>query len=314
MPKGDKMRVVNNPKDFIRALTCGMTAHDRERRLLATLRAYVDESGSAGRDGIFVMAGLVAFVMDWEEAAQSWETVLRSGTPVPFFRTASFRSKEWRSEHKLSVDDANSKAESLAQAVRYPPLLFSVCCSVQKTDYREIIADSGVCNKAGKIGKLWLKTPYAYCFNNVISLTLEMIVSKLGIVGDVVDFVFDRNDSLFDASNEMLRELRKVLKPEGWRETLGDAIPGDDRKLLPLQAADLLAGKLKDHCSLPGNADVLKSLLSVSGEGDRNITLHAGPKQLRNLASRIRNQDRALTWVETGGFNPGSYASVQKSS
>jgi len=239
------------------------------------LRAFVDESGSAGRDGIFVMGGLVAFASKWDEFIEPWDAALRADVAAPFFRTASFRSLDWRTAHGLSIDDANRKTEALARTITYPPILFSVCCSAQKKDYRDIVVNSGAPRKAGRLGKLWLKTAYAYCFHNVISLTLEMIVNKLCISGDVVDFVFDRNDPLFDAANKMLRELRKCLKILEWSKTLGVAIPGDDEKILPLQAADLLAGRLKDHCSSPKDVEIRKSLLSVSSEEeDKNITLH----------------------------------------
>jgi len=286
------VQVVNTPRDYVRALTCGLTAHDRERCVLAMLKAFVDESGSAGRDGIFVMGGLVAFASKWDEFVEPWDAALRADVAAPFFRTASFRSPDWRTAHGLSIDDANRKTEALAKIITYPPILFSVCCSVQKKDYRDIVVDSGVIGNSGRLGKLWLKTPYAYCFHNVIALTLEKIVNKLRIVGDVVDFLFDHNDPLFDAANAMLRELRKAMTIPGWRETLGDVIPGDDERLIPLQAADLLAGRLKDHCSSPKDAVIRESLLSVSGKDGDNITRHARPGRLKELVRVIR-QGRA---------------------
>lgn len=252
------------------------------------LRAYVDESGSAGRDGIFVMGSLVAFTSKWDDFVDSWHAVLTSDSAVPFFRAASFRDSKWRDEHGLSIDEAKRKADDLAKKITYPPILFSVCCTVQKQEYREIVVESGAYGKAGSLGKLWLKTPYAYCFHNVISLTLEKIVNKLGIAGDAVDFVFDRNDPLFDASNAMLRGLRKAISVSGWSETLGDAIPGSDETVVPLQAADLIAGRLKDHCSSPKDKAVYQSLLSVSGNGDNNITRHIRPPRLHELVKAIK--------------------------
>jgi len=277
----------NTPRDYFRALTCGLSARERERRILTMLRAYVDESGSPGHNGIFVMGGLIAFNLEWEAFLEPWAVVLGEDTAVPFFRTASFRDPVWRATHGLGADAANSKTEALAGIITYPPMAFSVCCSVQKKDYRDIVVKSGAYKRAGKLGRLWLKTPYAYCFHNIIALTLEKIVNKLGIVGDAVDFVFDRNDPLFDAANAMLRELRKSTVPE-WRTTLGDVIPANDETVLPLQAADLLAGRLRDYCTSPKDAGVYESLLSVSGKGDSNITSHIRPDQLHALVERIK--------------------------
>jgi hypothetical protein len=233
------------------------------------LRAFVDESSTGGRDGIFVMGGLVAFTVKWDEFVDRWNATL---SPAPLFRNTNFRDSQWCASH--SISDPISKTEELAKLIRYPPILFSVCCTVQKREYRDIVTNSGVLKGAGKLGRLWLKTPYAYCLHNIVALTLEKIVSALGIAGDVVDFVFDRNVPLFDAANQMFRELRRSMREESWRSTLGDVASGNDERLGQLQAADLLAGRLRDHCSNPGDATIRAALLSVTGEKDRNITRH----------------------------------------
>jgi hypothetical protein len=283
------VQVVNAARDHVHALSCGLTTRERERRALAVLRAYVDDSGSSGRDGFYVMAGIVAPTFVWDDFVDPWAEILNSGVPVPFFRQANFRDPEWRKAHGISKEQAEAKTNQLANAIKYPPLLFSVCCSVSKQQYREAITDPQLWRNAGRIGKLWLKTPYAFCFHQMIGLTLRQMVNYLGLAGEVVDFVFDRNEPLFDAANVMLRELRPTLQPKGWSEALGDAIPGNDEKVIPLQSADLVAGRLKDHCSTPKNKDIYKSLVGVTGIGNNNITWHTRPHTLRDLATGLRS-------------------------
>lgn len=94
--------VVNAPRDYVRALTCGMTKADRERRLLVMLRAYLDESSSGDSHGRFVIAGFVAFCHEWEDFAELWAAVLAAPPSVPYFRMSSFRSEEWRKEHGIT--------------------------------------------------------------------------------------------------------------------------------------------------------------------------------------------------------------------
>jgi Protein of unknown function (DUF3800) len=259
------------------------------------LRAFVDESGTGGRDGVFVMGAVVAFVVKWEEFVTPWCEILQNGTPVPYFRTSSFRSEEWRTERRISKKHADEKTEALSRGFTYPPLLFSVCVSVKKQDYREAITEKKLYKGAGKLGSLWLKTPYAYCFHNIVALTLEKIVDQLGIGGDIVDFVFDRNDPLFDAANAMFRELRHSFDDTRWRATLGDVIPANDEVLIPLQAADLLAGRLKDYCEAP-TSDSARAVLAVSGTGDRNITRHITRARLDNFAKSLPKKGGALLY------------------
>lgn len=216
------MIVKNTARDYMRALTCGLSQECRDRRIVVMLRAFVDEGGSPDADGIFVMAGLVAFVHHWEQLSADWEAALRDYPPVPFFKTSDFRNIKWRKAHNLSESEAKVKALRLASMIQYPPLLFSVCTSVNKAEYRAVVRDGGILKKPiGRLGKLWIKTPYNFCFHNIISMTLRKIVDDLGICGDVGDFVFDRNEPHFDAANEMLRGLRSgVLNSTKWHSTL----------------------------------------------------------------------------------------------
>jgi hypothetical protein len=80
-------------------------------------------------------------------------------------------------------------------------------------------------------------------------------VRDLGIVGDQVDFVFDRENELFDNANDLLRRTRRFFDPALFH-MCGDAIQRDEDRVLPLQAADLIAGVAKDHCNDPQNMDL----------------------------------------------------------
>jgi len=122
----------------------------------------------------------------------------------------------------------------------------------------------------------------------MIGLTLRHVVNELRLEGETVDFVFDQNDPLFDAANAMLRELRTTIKPKGWKEALGSAIPGDDEKILPLQAADLVAGRLRDHCAASKDKQIYANLTAVTGIGERNITWHTRVHTLRELADGLK--------------------------
>ncbi len=284
---------VNTPQGFVHALTCGMRKGLRQKRIFAMLRAFVDESASSSRQGVFVMAGLVAFCCEWERFADNWYNALCAYPPIPFFRMSSLRDPEWRAKNGLSDKQALEKTEKLSGLLRYPPILFSVVCSVRKSEYRQIItADREIVGRGGRLHNLWFKTPYNYCFHNIVNMTLRR-VEELGIVGDVVDFVFDRNDPLFDAANEMLRAIRvRPLDQFGLREPLltmlGDAIHANDETLVPLQAADLLAARVKDYRDNPSDRIVESAVLAASGAADHNVTLYVKKPKLERPARALK--------------------------
>jgi hypothetical protein len=237
------------------------------------------------------MAGLVGFTSAWETFTDSWESVLKEPPSVPYFRLADFRNPAWRATHDISEDEAVKKINRLSSCLTNPPILFSVCVSVQKDDYRDIVTNSGILTKLRRNERLLLNTPYSFCFQNVIGRTVQKLVDELSIMGDVVDFVFDRNEPLFDAANTTFRTIRDAGNlPKGWREALGDAEPKNDETLLPLQAADLLAGVFKDHCSSPYDSAIKSHLLSISGNRnpEHNITLHARPHRLNKFVASLK--------------------------
>ena len=260
------MTANNTPRDYLRALTCGMTTADRNRRVFAMLRAHVDESSSGGRDGIFVIAGYVGFPSQWDDFINPWGSTLGAPPAVPYFRMSSFRDPEWRRQHSITKEQAQAKEDALAECLR-DKFLFSTTCTVSKADF-----DNTIRPHARRIGNkdTWLKTPYNLCFQWLVTITLIKL-GKLGIVGDIVDFVFDDNDALFDDANKMFRELKRT-QAEPYRGMIGDAIPGNDKRLYPLQAADLFAGRMKDYCMEPVNKSKKDLVYTVSGRGDSNVT------------------------------------------
>jgi hypothetical protein len=267
-----------------------MTRAERERRLLVMLRAYVDESDAGTRGGIFTISGYVAFMPQWCDLTEEWTRVLETTPSVPYFRTASFRDKDWRDEHGVSCQDLDAKIAALESLLHESPhILFSSIFTLSKDLFRSIVGpEASHFTRIGRVGKTWLKTPYNYAFQHFVRFTLRK-VAMLDISGDQVDFVFDHNDALFDDASALLRELRKTME-EPYRSMLGDAIPGDDKKLKPLQAADFLAARVKDCFTNTNDKTLLESLRFVAGKGDRNITVKTRLQDLERFANNLRRQ------------------------
>jgi len=211
---------------------------------------FFDGSGPANNFGRYVMAGFVSFCPTWAEIAERWAEVLAEKPAIPKFKLSLSRNPEWRGEWRISKDQMDRKIRKLAALVTPPSTLFSIICTIDIQEFHEVIESrkarsNRVLRKT--LGKYTMKTPYAMLFHNTVAITLEQ-VSKLGIYGDQVDFVFDRENELFDNANTLLRNVRPIMKPE-LSGLLGDAVQRDEDKVLPLQAADLIAGLSKDQCN-----------------------------------------------------------------
>jgi hypothetical protein len=252
------------------------------------LNAFVDGSGPGHNNGRYVMAGYVAFCPIWSDIAERWEQTLAETPSIPKFKLTLSRNKEWRDQVGITEDQMERKIALLSELVTPPKTLFSVICSISEPDFKRVVEETNI--KSNKhvrkvLGKYVFKTPYATLFHNVVARTLNK-VRDLGIVGDQVDFVFDRENELFDNANDLLRRTRRFFDPALFH-MCGDAIQRDEDRVLPLQAADLIAGVAKDHCNDPQNMEIRNQLLSLSGKGEHNATLHLTEQHIRNAITAI---------------------------
>src|SRR5271154_263133 len=257
-----------------------------ERRLFFMLNAFFDGSGPGHHNGRYVLAGFVAFCPTWADISERWATVLEETPSIPKFKLSLSRSKEWRDKVGITEDQMQVKIAHLSELVAPPKTLFSVLTSISESDFRKVVADTKVQgNKQlrAPLGKYAFKTAYMLSFHNAVFITLQKI-KKLGIVGDQVDFVFDRENELFDNANALLRNMRRFFEPDSYA-MLGDAVQRDEDNVLALQAADLIAGITKDHCNDPENPELRKQLISLTGSGDNNITRHLSERDIRAVIS-----------------------------
>jgi hypothetical protein len=132
-------------------------------------------------------------------------------------------------------DERDRKILALARVIRaYRP--WSVHCSVSRQEYHAIVAPSTV----------WpFKNPYFVCFIGILTAAAEYhkVVANRDV--PLVDFVFDQQDGLQEQAllwhgwlkQNASRHLRKVLGATPTFE--------NDRKVVALQAADMLAWHLR---------------------------------------------------------------------
>src|SRR5712692_3495007 len=74
------------PADYIDALVWGLPANERGNRLLMTLQAYFDDSGSHKKSTVFVLAGFISTVDRWKAFSDEWKVKLDEYPGVQYFK------------------------------------------------------------------------------------------------------------------------------------------------------------------------------------------------------------------------------------
>lgn len=218
----------------IRALVCGYPASVRKRKIMAVLQGSVDDSASDTGDRRFFLAGYINTAPKWEEFADEWARVLRAPPAIDYCKMAEAQNLRGQflgwSEQKR-----DAKVNALAAIVRdHSP--WSVHTSVSRKEYDAIVAP---------VAPFPLRHPYTVCFLGILSAASRG-QHALGMEPPLpVDFVFDEQNGLEDVAVTTYRWLRDNKEPE-IRDLLGATpIFRDDKRVLPLQAADMLAWHIR---------------------------------------------------------------------
>lgn len=184
--------------------------------------SHVDESGKGGP--VFVSAGVTAKAESWLDFSDAWDAVLKTPPEIPFFHLAELQglSKE---EHKKKID-----------------LLIPVINSfVERADLMVIDVPSYKSFFQGKMG-ITYDNPFMHGYMG----TMQQISLELPDPASKVEFIFDE---MTDTEYlELLSAYRNFVKdcpnPAVKERFSGEPQRRNDKIVLPLQAADLIAGSM----------------------------------------------------------------------
>lgn len=190
------------------------------------LQAFIDESGK-GQGDLFVLAGYIAPAQVWAESfAPRWQKLLDLGPPN-HRHIDVFKMRE--------MLDASEQSSWFYRAIE-DSVTAEVSCTINVAGlhkaYREfpwpVLLDRTEA----------LTNPYYFAFQAIIDMLAQH--QHLLKIDEPVDFIFDETGEE-EHCVAAWKEIRKYSRPEV-RKLMGD-IPSfkNDEKVLPLQAADLLA-------------------------------------------------------------------------
>ena len=223
-----------------------MAAHHRKGRFMAVFGAFVDDSGSHAQSAMMVLTGLVAKHEDWQRFSEEWYAALISGkslTPVRghiyFKSTEAARCSGCFAG--FSREEADEKTDLLTD-IALKHICYGVVAAIKWEHFNEVVQGQIIRSK-GRLIK-FAQHPFDLCFHALTGAILGEQVRREN--HEEIDFAFDQQGSLLLRCINWYNEYKKKA-PEPLREIMGQVIPGDDKTLLPIQAADLVAWQVRNR-------------------------------------------------------------------
>ena len=214
-------------RDHIRALLEGYSPQKRQRRWLLMMRAYVDDSGN-GQPPVFLLAGFVAHGEQWEQFSGQWQEVLDGPPKLEYFKMREAARLEGQFKNWTEGDRDSRLWEFLTVIRRNVKLC--VKWIVPDDAYDSVIK--------GRVAR-GMDNPYFLSFYGIM-IGLPQYQEQHSL-DEPVDFIFDEQ---MEKSTLVQNGYDSFVKfaPDSVKRLLGGRpIHRDDKQLLPLQAADLVA-------------------------------------------------------------------------
>lgn len=196
------------------------------------LQAFIDDSGK-GSSPVYVLAGFAATVNDWAAFSDEWQTILALHPKIEYFKAneaAACRGQfnGWSKERR------NERVNQLIAVIR-ERARFAVYSVVPHDTFKEVFK--------GKIAK-GMDNPYFLTFFGVMQAMMKY--QHLSGAREKVDFIFD--EELITKQVRDAWDLFVRFAPPEAASLIGSRpIERNDKAVLPLQAADLLAWKVRRY-------------------------------------------------------------------
>jgi len=188
------------------------------------LKAFVDDSGSGGDSRCFVLAGYVSTVDKWDAFDALWIDALNTHPRIGYFKASEAESLKGQFAG-FTEQTKNTKIDILIDVIRRCAE-WPVCARLRQSDYDDLVR--------GRVPKRW-DSPYYFLFQILIGscVTLERFHGD----SEPMEFVFDSSER-FD---KMSHNLVKTFYNREFFRGVINVTYRDDKKVPPLQAADLYA-------------------------------------------------------------------------
>jgi hypothetical protein len=232
------------------------------------INCYADDSGNQpgpnSPEDVFVLAAYAMPENRWEDFSEKWYAQLKRDHPVSYCRMSDAEYGEGAFVG-IPEEFRKRKAKDLALVIQEcdpTPLV----CIMQWKDYAS--------HYRGKVDPR-LENPYAILFFQIMKgiADLQVNLNQVQPVGfHPVDFIFDEQEPAEFKCLQWYAALREKL-PEPQRTIIGNT-PSfkDDRDIMPLQAADMLAWHVHREFNYPNERRDIPHLITPNGLLVKKIT------------------------------------------
>jgi Protein of unknown function (DUF3800) len=261
--------VTNSPSagERIASFLAGYPSRLRAVKPLVFLQAYIDDSVSQSGDGRLFLAGYINSTENWMRFSDAWERELHYPKSVDYLHMveANGLRGQFRGWGRRQRD---KKVSRFAEVIRrYRPESFH--WSIDRSDFLELIepyAPRGLSS-----------LHYVGTFGVVAMVTRYLASQK---VEANVDFIFDEQADV-SADIPLFFDYMTRSIPKAARKMINGApIFRNDREMLPLQAADMLAWHLRRQHE---HGDVADKLDALMWDGGGHLVVHANRPALERI-------------------------------
>jgi Protein of unknown function (DUF3800) len=267
--------------DRVWALVSGLPAAKRRGRGLMVLQAFIDDSGSEPTSPIFYLAGFVADHEQWAAFSDEWRAVLDESPKLDYFKMSEAASLRGQFATHLGWNDAkrDDRLVSFARvAARYARV--RVGASIRHQDWAQIA------NLPAIERRLAVDTPYVMLAHRLI-LAVAIFGDRLGI-HEPCDYIFDEQEGFSDELCRNWSDFKRQID-ESKRSDIAKFIGSrpifrDEKKFLPLQAADLYAWQVRRHF--------------IDNHKVENQTIFIPPNRILKMFDHIPKIDREYSLSE----------------
>ena len=211
-----------------RAFVCGHPHQKRGRRVVATLKAFFDDTGTHDDSTIMGIGGCISSIDRWDKFSFEWDEHLTSWD-LDWFHMTDAESKakaykDWTDEHR------DSRVGILSRLVA-DTVVCSVGTILPHQQFKEKVTVK-IAESAPEMTDLQ-GDPYFVAFAHVFN-GIEEACSHLDVSKSDVEIVFAEQKSIGPRTRDAWRES---IRDRGFQEPVFRSPKG----LPPLQAADMIA-------------------------------------------------------------------------
>jgi hypothetical protein len=197
------------------------------------LQAYFDDSGSDVESQIFALAGFVCSVEGWKEFSSRWQATLNKEPRLAYFKMSEASALDGEFKRGWNPSLRNQRVFELADIIsEYASA--RVDCAIMRAQFEYF--------RRGLRGGAWAD-PYFICFYYVITVCLEYLLSLDQEA--TCDFIFDEQGAIGYHAIGWWRIAKELAGNQLGRLMGSPPVFRDDKKIVPLQAADLYAWQLR---------------------------------------------------------------------